>query len=58
MIHMMKLREEIIAIGDGDNDIDMIKYADIVTKYSNNNDGVYEVIKNILKNGVRFYNEL
>ena len=58
MIHMMKLREDIIAIGDGDNDIDMIKYADIVTKYFNNNDGVYEVIKNILKNGVRYYNEL
>ena len=68
-------KEEIIAIGDGDNDIEMIKYAgigiamlnapdivkkhaDIITKYSNNNDGIYEVLKNVLKNGVRYYNEL
>ena len=68
-------KEEIIAIGDGDNDIEMIKYvgigiamlnapdivkkhADIITKYSNNNDGIYDVLKNVLKNGVRYYNEL
>ena len=58
-------KENVVAIGDGDNDIDMIKYvgcgiamsnspeivkenADIVTKYSNNEDGVYYMIKELL----------
>jgi len=58
-------KENVVAIGDGDNDIDMIKYvgcgiamsnspeivkenADIVTKYSNNEDGVYYVINELL----------
>ena len=58
-------KENVVAIGDGDNDIDMIKYvgcgiamlnspeivkenADIVTKYSNNEDGVYYAIKELL----------
>lgn len=61
-------KENIVAIGDGDNDISMIKYAgcgiamlnssemvksfaDIVTKYSNNEDGVYYVIKELLSKG-------
>lgn len=61
-------KENVVAIGDGDNDIDMIKYvgcgiamlnspkivkenADIVTKYSNNEDGVYYAIKEILSEG-------
>lgn len=61
-------RENVVAIGDGDNDIDMIKYvgcgiamsnlpeivkenADIVTKYSNNEDGVYYTIKELLSEG-------
>lgn len=58
-------KEDVVAIGDGDNDIDMLKYvgcgiamlnspeivkekADIVTKYSNNEDGVYYAIKELL----------
>ena len=58
-------KENVVAIGDGDNDIDMIKYvgygiamsnspeivkenANIVTKYSNNEDGVYYAIKELL----------
>ena len=58
-------KENVVAIGDGDNDIDMIKYvgcgiamsnspeivkenADIVTKNSNNEDGVYYAIKELL----------
>lgn len=61
-------KEDVVAIGDGDNDIDMIKYvgcriamsnspeivkenADIVTKYSNNEDGVYYAIKELLSKG-------
>lgn len=61
-------KENVMAIGDGDNDIDMIKYvgcgiamsnspqivkenADIVTKYSNNEDGVYHIIKELLGEG-------
>ena len=61
-------KENVVAIGDGDNDIDMIKYvgcgiamsnspkivkenADIVTKYSNNKDGVYYTIKELLGEG-------
>lgn len=61
-------KENVVAIGDGDNDIDMIKYvgcgiamsnspkivkenADIVTKYSNNEDGVYYTIKELLGEG-------
>ena len=61
-------KENVVAIGDGDNDIDMIKYvgcgiamlnspeivkenADIVTKYSNNEDGVYYAIKELLSKG-------
>ena len=59
-------KSNVIAIGDGDNDIDMIKYvgygiamlnspdkvkssAKIITKYTNNEDGVYKVIKDILE---------
>ena len=58
-------KENVVAIGDGENDIDMIKYvgcgiamvnspeivkdnADIITKHSNNEDGVYYAIKNLL----------
>lgn len=58
-------KENIIAIGDGENDINMIRYAgtgiamlnspeivkenaDIVTKYSNNDDGVYYAINDLL----------
>lgn len=58
-------RENVIAIGDGENDIDMIKnagygismlnapdnvkkYARMITKYDNNNDGVGKVIEDIL----------
>lgn len=58
-------KENVVAIGDGDNDIDMIKYvgcgiamenspeivkenADILTKYSNNEDGVFHAIKELL----------
>lgn len=61
-------KENVVAIGDGDNDIEMIKYvgcgiamsnspeivkenADIVTKYSNNEDGVYYTIKELLSEG-------
>ncbi len=61
-------KENAVAIGDGDNDIDMIKYvgcgiamlnspeivkqnADIVTKHSNNEDGVYYVINDLLSKG-------
>ena len=61
-------KENVMAIGDGDNDIDMIKYvgcgiamsnspqivkenADIVTKYSNNEDGGYHIIKELLGEG-------
>lgn len=61
-------KENTVAIGDGDNDIDMIKYvgygiamknspdivkekADIVTEYSNNEDGVYYIIKELLSKG-------
>ena len=61
-------KENVVAIGDGDNDIDMIKYvgcgiamlnspeivkenADIVTKNSNNEDGVYYAIKELLSKG-------
>jgi len=61
-------KENVVAIGDGDNDIDMIKYvgcgiamlnspeivkenADIVTKRSNNEDGVYYVINELLSKG-------
>ena len=61
-------KENVVAIGDGDNDIDMIKYvgcgiamlnspeivkenADIVTKHTNNEDGVYYVIKELLSKG-------
>ena len=61
-------KENVVAIGDGDNDIDMIKYvgcgiamsnspeivkenADIVTEYSNNEDGVYYAIKELLSEG-------
>ena len=61
-------KENVVAIGDGDNDIDMIKYAgcgiamsnspeivkenaDIVTKNSNNEDGVYYVINELLSKG-------
>ena len=61
-------KEKVVAIGDGDNDIDMIKYvgcgiamlnspeivkenADIVTKRSNNEDGVYYVINELLCKG-------
>lgn len=61
-------KENVVAIGDGDNDIDMIKYvgcgiamlnspeivkenADIVTKHTNNEDGVYYVIKELLSEG-------
>ena len=69
-------KENVVAIGDGDNDIDMIKYvgcgiamsnspeivkenANIVTKHSNNEDGVYYMIKELLsegsdKNGTKF----
>ena len=59
-------KSNVIAIGDGDNDIDMIKYvgygvamlnspdkvknsAKIITKYTNNEDGVYKVIIDILE---------
>ena len=62
-------KENVVAIGDGDNDIDMIKYvgcgiamsnspeivkenADIVTEYSNNEDGVYYAIKELLSEGI------
>ena len=58
-------KENVVAIGDGENDIDMIKFAkygiamsnsteivkenaDIVTRYSNNEDGVYYAIKELL----------
>lgn len=58
-------RENVIAIGDGENDIDMIKnagygismlnapdnvkkYARMITKYDNNNDGVGKIIEDIL----------
>ncbi len=58
-------KENIVAIGDGDNDIDMIRYAgcgiamlnspkevkdnaDIVTKYTNNEDGVYYVLNELI----------
>ena len=61
-------KENVVAIGDGDNDIDMIKYvgcgiamsnspeivkenADIVTKNSNNEDGVYYAIQELLSKG-------
>ena len=61
-------KENVVAIGDGDNDIDMIKYAgcgiamsnspeivkenaDIVTKRSNNEDGVHYVINELLSKG-------
>ena len=61
-------KENVVAIGDGDNDIDMIKYvgcgiamlnspeivkenADIVTKRSNNEDGIYYVINELLSKG-------
>lgn len=61
-------KENVVAIGDGDNDINMIKYvgcgiamsnspeivkenADIVTEYSNNEDGVYYAIKELLSEG-------
>ena len=61
-------KENVVAIGDGDNDIDMIKYvgygiamsnapeivkenADIVTKFSNNEEGVYYTIKELLSEG-------
>lgn len=61
-------KENVVAIGDGDNDIDMIKYvgcgiamlnspeivkenAVIVTKYSNNEDGAYYAIKELLSEG-------
>lgn len=61
-------KENVVAIGDGDNDIEMLEYAghgiamlnspekvkenaDIVTKYSNNEDGVYYVIKELLSKG-------
>ena len=61
-------KDKVVAIGDGDNDIDMIKYvgcgiamlnspeivkenADIVTKHTNNEDGVYHVIKELLSEG-------
>lgn len=61
-------KENVVAIGDGDNDIDMIKYvgcgiamlnspeivkenADIITKYSNNEDGVFHAIKELLGEG-------
>lgn len=61
-------KENVVAIGDGDNDIDVIKYvrcgiamsnspeivkenADIVTEYSNNEDGVYYAIKELLSEG-------
>jgi len=61
-------KENVVAIGDGDNDIDMIKYvgcgiamsnspeivkenADIITEYSNNEDGVYYAIKELLSEG-------
>lgn len=59
-------KSKVIAIGDGDNDIEMIKYvgygvamlnspdtvkesARIITKYTNNQDGVCNVIKDILE---------
>lgn len=62
-------KENVVAIGDGDNDIDMIKYvgcgiamlnspeivkenADIITEYSNNEDGVYYAIKELLSEGI------
>ncbi len=58
-------KDNTVAIGDGENDIDMIKYvgcgiamlnspqivkenADIVTKFSNNEDGIYYVINDLL----------
>ncbi len=58
-------KEDVVAIGDGDNDIDMIKYAgcgvamlnspeivkenaNLVTKFSNNEDGVYYIINDLL----------
>lgn len=58
-------KEDVVAIGDGENDIEMIKFvgcgiamlnspqavkenADKVTKYSNNEDGVYNVIRELL----------
>ena len=58
-------KENVVPIGDGENDIDMIKFAkygiamsnsteivkenaDIVTRYSNNEDGVYYAIKELL----------
>lgn len=62
-------KENVVAIGDGDNDINMIKYvgcgiamlnspeivkenADIITEYSNNEDGVYYAIKELLSEGI------
>lgn len=62
-------KDNVIAIGDGDNDIEMIKYAgigiamlnspdivkmsaDIITKYSNNEDGVYHIINELLNKGI------
>ena len=61
-------KENTIAIGDGDNDIEMLEYvgcgvamknspdivkekADIVTEYSNNEDGVYYIIEKLLNKG-------
>ena len=58
-------KSNVVAIGDGENDIDMLKYvgcgiamlnspenvksnADMVTKYSNNENGVYFAIKDLL----------
>lgn len=62
-------RELIVAIGDGDNDNDMLKYAgigiamqnapdnvkinaDLTTKYSNNEDGVYHMINELMSKGL------
>ncbi|MBO5095937.1 MAG: HAD hydrolase family protein [Bacilli bacterium] len=62
-------KENIVTIRDGENDIEMIKYAgcgiamsnspkivkenaNIVTKYSNNEDGVYYAIKKLLSKEV------
>lgn len=62
-------RELIVAIGDGDNDNDMLKYAGIgiamqnapdnvkinanlITKYSNNEDGVYHMINELMSKGI------
>ena len=62
-------RELIVAIGDGDNDNDMLKYAgigiamqnapdnvkinaDLITKYSNNEDGVYHIINELMSKGI------